>query len=571
MHRLVGHILVEDGDLLARWRARLTAIFLSATATLGVPPTLNTLYALAREGAWSLAVLDASLLVAVYVLLLSHRVSNRARNVFLTMACTAIGVLAMIVMGPFSTALGWLFMAVFLAAFLLGPRSTALVVFVVLSLLLGVGIGIELEVFPWARDVAFAASRWRIIAFDYTFLIVIFAGANSLIIRLLEREDAARARAEQQLAEGRRHEALGTLASGIAHDFNNLLVPLLANVESAQGALTRDSDAHAALVDAQRTAERARDLVQRILSFGRRADAPRRALDLAATVRDSVALARVSAPKAVHLEAHCGTAPPVHASEAELHQIVHNLVTNAVHATTTAGTIVVALDTVTDTRGRFARIRVADTGVGMDATTRERIFDPYFSTRTAGRGTGLGLPIVRSLVTALGGEIDVQSTVGEGSTFTVLLPETAAVSTDLATPVDAPAASLRPGTHVLLVDDEDGVRRATQRQLTALGCVVTPAQSAEDALRLLDERSAPFDVMLTDHRMPGRSGVELATLALAIDRDLRVVLMSGDIEEARRGVPSDAAIVPLQKPFARAELARALNDALGTRAEAPTS
>jgi signal transduction histidine kinase/CheY-like chemotaxis protein len=562
MLRVVGHILEEDGNLLTRWRARLTAIFLAATATFGVPPAISTVLVVAREGAWSLVALDLSLLLVVYVLLLSHRVSNRVRNLFLTLACLAIGVLAMVVMGPFSTSLGWLFMATFLAAFQLGPRPTALVVLAVLALLIGVALGIQFDALAWAIGDPNAGSRWRIIMMDYSFLIVIFAGANSLIIRLLEQEDAARALAEQRLAEGRRHEALGTLASGIAHDFNNLLVPLLANVESAQSALPRGSEAHTALLDAQRTAERARDLVQRILTFGRRSDAQRRALDVVAAAHDAVALARTAAPSNVHLSAHGESAAPVHASDAELHQIIHNLVTNAVHATTGTGTVTVHIDTVPHANRRWTRLRVQDTGVGMDASTRERIFDPYFSTRDPGRGTGLGLPIVRSIVSALGGSIEVTSAVGEGSTFTVLLPEAvpSLAEPTVATPV--PESMLQPGARVLLVDDEDGVRRATQRQLAALGCVVTPTSSAREALEALARSPEPFDVMLTDHRMPGQTGIELADVALARHPALRVILMSGDIEEARRGAAVGASVGSLQKPFARAELASALLDAL---------
>jgi signal transduction histidine kinase/ActR/RegA family two-component response regulator len=579
---LVAHILQEDADLLTRWRARLTAAFLGAVATLGLIPAIPMLSVGISRGLWTLVVVDTAALVGTFYLLLSHRVSNHVRNLFLTGSSFGLGVMSVVIRGPGSTVLGWLFMSVFLAAFLLGPRSTVAVVLATLGVLGGVATAIALEWLPWAVGDPSALREWLLTSLNFAFLVIVFAIANGIIIRLLETEDRARAVAERQLTEARRNEALGTLAGGIAHDFNNLLVPVLANVEAVRATLPHDSPADTALRDAQRSAERARDLVQRILTFGRGMNTERVSLDPISAARDALELARLSAPTGVRFELVEATAPMVRASAAELHQILFNLITNAVHAVAEHGHVEITVDTAHRTGGHWARLRVRDSGAGMDVRTRERLFDPYFSTKAPGRGTGLGLPIVQSIVRSLGGEIDVLSQPGHGSTFVVLLPE---IGTHVhhVTPSDGapatgghvmeplPDADLREpahGTRVLLVDDEPSVRRAATRLLESTGCVVTGVGSASDAIEQL--RSAPeaHDVLVTDFRMPGMSGLELATVARNAGAPIPIVIISGHLEDAVRDGPLSADIVLLQKPFSRAALADAVATAISRAATA---
>jgi signal transduction histidine kinase len=582
--RAVGHILVEDGELLERWQSRLTAAFLAATATFGVLPTLSTVAVLLRDGRWALVVLDSVIMLTVFWLLLSRRPSNRLRNLFLTGACLAIGITALVTLGPFSTALGWLFMSVFLAAFLLGTRWTIATVSLVLLLLASVSVGIAQDAFEWSVNVPEAMSRWTLTALDFTFLIVVFAAANVLTMRLLAQEDRARFEAERRLADGRRQQALGTLASGIAHDFNNLLVPILANVELAQQSLPDGDEARQPLDEARRSAERARELVRRVLAFGRDADLPRIPVDPAECVQDVLELVRSTTPPGVTIEAVIDDSATVLASSGELHRIVHNLVSNAVLATEPTGTVTLTLRTeiggLPDPADPARRVdalvlSVVDTGVGMDDATMSRIFDPYFTSRAPGQGSGLGLPIARSIAETLGGSIEVLSAPGAGSTFTVRLPqaprEVAPVPTDgdssrhpslaasrSAQPRDAVPAALR----VLLVDDEEGVRTALSRQLRALGCDVTAAEGVSQACDLLRGTVPPFALLITDHRMPGRSGVELVATARRDHPAVRIVLMSGDVSDALRDGEMLRQVVPLQKPFTRQELASAIQLAL---------
>ena len=572
---VVAHILREDADLLTRWRARLTAAFLGASATLGLLPAIPTLTVGIARGMWMLVAVDLTALLITFYLLLSRRVGNQLRGLFLTSACFGIGVMSVVFRGPGSTVLGWLFMSVFLSAFLLGPRATTWVVLGILGVLGGVALAIARAWMPWAQGDPLALNEWLLTSVNFAFLIVVFAIANGIIIRLLETEDRARARAERRLREARHNEALGTLAGGIAHDFNNLLVPVLANVEAVRRSLPPGSDDDTALHDAQRSALRARDLVQRILTFGRGMRAERHALDLVPATREVLELSRLSLPAGVRLELHHDATPLVHASAAEVHQIVANLITNAVHAVGERGRIEVRIDTARSSRGPRARLRVRDDGMGMDARTRERLFDPYFSTKEPGRGTGLGLPIVHSVVTSLGGRIDVDSHPGRGTTFTVLLPEIEqpagiTASTEAALPdersvVPPPTNGVlrepAPGTRVLLVDDEPSVRRAATRLLESLGCLVTGAANAGDALAHARRATDGFDVLVTDYRMPGGSGTELVAAIRSEAGPLPAVLISGHLDDATDDGPLQPDIVLLAKPFTREALAQALLDA----------
>ncbi|MCU0615985.1 MAG: ATP-binding protein [Gemmatimonadaceae bacterium] len=561
---LIAHILREEDDLLARWRARLIAAFLLACATLGLAPYIALVFLALEAKLWGLLVLDTTILASIYVLLLSRRVTNTARAVALTLSCFSIGTLALVSRGPVSASLGWLFMSVFLASFLLGRRSATVTVAGTLLVLMGVAVGIATHRVSWAFAQPDLLRAWILTILNFAFLIVVFAATNVVIFGLLEREDAARALAESRLAEARRHEALGTLAGGIAHDFNNLLVPVLVNVTTVHDALPAESPSRAALLDAQRSAEQARDLVGRILAFGRGMDTERTAQDLATIADGAVALARYSAPDSVRFQFETVGPAIVRAAAAELHQICQNLISNAVHALPQGGTVRVAVSALDDEGTPWHVLTVTDNGVGIDERTRERLFDPYFSTRPVGSGTGLGLPIVQGVVTSLGGRIDVTSVVGRGSTFAVRLPAQLR-----AEPSDAPASSgaiandatSLDGLRVLLVDDDDAVRRATLRLLGVLGCAAEAVASAADALALVRRTPDGWDLLLTDFRMPGQSGLDLIHTLRAEGVTMPVVLASGHLGDVTEHGEPPTATVLLAKPFTREALASALASA----------
>jgi signal transduction histidine kinase len=217
-----------------------------------------------------------------------------------------------------------------------------------------------------------------------------------------------------------RLDALGRLASGIAHDLNNALVPVLAMTKLVLSRLTKQTREHANLELALMGAERAKELVQQILTFGRKQAGEMREFDLAQVIAESVKMLRASLPATVKLETDIDAVPRIHGDPGQLSQVLVNLVTNGAHAIgDKPGTVAISLARDGDGRVRLA---VADTGCGMDERTQARMFEPFFTTKEVGKGTGLGLSVVHSIITAHGGKISVQSARGRGTRIDVLFP-----------------------------------------------------------------------------------------------------------------------------------------------------
>jgi signal transduction histidine kinase/CheY-like chemotaxis protein len=583
--RWLGHILAEDADIVTRWQGRLVASFLAAVATFGLVPAVPTIAMAIDTGLWWLVVLDSVLLGTTYALLLSRRFSNRTRSLFLTGASFTIGALVLWRIGPHTSGLVWLFTSTFMAAFLLGQRATLVAIAANVGVIVFIAIGISQGEIAWALANEGSLRGWLLSGTNFLFLVTVFGASTAALFRTLEREDLARAEAEHQLRQARHNEALGTLAGGIAHDFNNLLVPILANIEAVRhGGLAPEVEA-TLLRDAYRSTERARDLVRRILAFGRGRTAESGGVDPAVVAREATQLARLSAPPGVTISEHYSPTPFASASCTALHQVLSNLIVNAVHAVGDSGQVTVSVDTTTGQGALWIRFRVSDNGMGMDARTRERIFDPYFSTKSPEHGTGLGLTIVHSVVMQLGGTITLDTAPGKGCTFTVAIPVMSAANESAPVPaeretddgadrrrvpsptpiaVSSVAAPPR-NTRVLLVDDEPAVRQAVKRVLETLGCRVVAVEDATEALQLLQRSPDAFDVLVTDYRMPGVSGVELANAARSHDALLPVVLVSGHLEaaNAESQVPTD--MVTVEKPFTRATLGAALSAAVLSR------
>jgi signal transduction histidine kinase len=337
---IVSHILEEDGDILTRWRARLTASILLAALLLSAFPAYNTVNYLVRAGHHWQGAANLFIGAGVAWLLLSRLPSNRVRGWFLSWVCIVVGAVSLATLGPFSAGLVWLYTGVLLATFLLGPRPAAWALGVVLLVLTGVCFGIEWGLLGWAANDEAALLRWRMVAYNVGFLMVVLAGANALIMHLLEEEEQARTAAEHRLAEARRHEAVGTLASGIAHDFNNLLVPILGNLDSVRVELPPGGEGEGALRDVERAALRGRELVQQILTFGRSGMAGRQRVDVGRVAGEVARLLEVALPPGVRIEVTVRGECTVLASGVQMHQILHNLVTNACLAVEEGGGVV---------------------------------------------------------------------------------------------------------------------------------------------------------------------------------------------------------------------------------------
>lgn len=388
-------------------------------------------------------------------------------------------------------------------------------------------------------------------------------------VRAAEHE---RERLAEQLRQVQKMESLGTLAGGIAHDFNNLLGVILGHAEVVQDQVGSEDEAGVAMLRLVSATHRARDLVRRLLAFARRAEGEPRPLALAEIVDESVRLVRATIPvsTAVHVELDPDTGY-VHADPVQLQQVLINLATNAWHAVEPGGAMwvrVAPLDvpegvpaTFDAPPGRWALLEVRDSGHGMDDVTLARIFEPYFTTKAPGRGTGLGLSVVHGIVTAHGGHIRVQSREGEGTVVRVLLPRLATVPAR--EPLPEAAQPPRGAGRILLAEDEDDLRDVLVRHLRALGYTVFAYPTAEQALEHARATPDRVDALLTDMTMPGMSGAELADNVRTLRPDLPVIICTGYselLDEAgahRRGYNGF-----LMKPVGRTELATALRTVL---------
>jgi PAS domain S-box-containing protein len=395
---------------------------------------------------------------------------------------------------------------------------------------------------------------------------------NELIsIVYIARDITALKSLEGQLHQAQKMEAIGTLAGGIAHDFNNILTPVLGYSEIIAEGLPADSPLIEPAREVVTAGKRARDLVKQILAFSRQAEQEHIPIQIHLMVREALKLLRSSLPTTIEIrqeiDSHCGM---VLADPTMIHQVVMNLCTNAYHAMReTGGVLAVSLkemeieadDYITELHlkpGPYLRLEVSDTGCGMTPQVVERIFEPYFTTKVKGEGTGLGLSMVHGIVTSLGGHITVYSEPGKGTTFHVYLPK--ALENKGEDTVAATAAILPRGhEHILVVDDEEVIAEMMQKILEGLGYQVTACIDSRQALEQFEALPAGFDLVLTDMTMPHLTGAELAQRLLARRPDLPVILCTGFSEIINEEKAKLLGIRRLlMKPVLRDELARVL-------------
>jgi len=375
---------------------------------------------------------------------------------------------------------------------------------------------------------------------------------------------------EARLRQAQKLEALGTLAGGIAHDFNNLLTAAINYAELARLDADRAEVVKEHLEEVALAHRRARDLISRILTFSRRQSQDRTQTSLPLVVEEVMRLLRSSFSKSIRVELVLeASTPPILANATQIHQVVMNLCTNAAHALSArGGTLAVRVQTLEsggpaeNSRERRVRLIVEDTGVGMSPETLARLYEPFFTTKQPGEGTGLGLSVVHGIVRDHGATISVESELGRGTRFVVEFPALAETATGR-----AGASSVEPraaGEHVLVVDDEPAIVRSSKVGLERLGFRVTSATSAAEALRLMAASPRDFHAVLTDLSMPGMNGLELSRELLRQNPSLPIVLMSGHLEADSRDSARALGIREvLEKPTPLTVLAATLVRVLG--------
>jgi PAS domain S-box-containing protein len=378
----------------------------------------------------------------------------------------------------------------------------------------------------------------------------------------------ASAKLEAQLRQTQKMEAIGTLAGGIAHDFNNILGAVLGFAEMArEDALDGKADPRD-LDQIIASAGRAKELVQQILTFSRKMESDLSPCDVNHIVRSTQAILERTLPKMISIEVHLAEdPPPVKADHTQLEQVLLNLASNAADAMPEGGRLIIETRTIVLDQeycrehlevqaGLFVLLTVTDTGMGMDKHTRERIFEPFYTTKEIGKGTGLGLASAYGIVKSHGGHMHCYSEVGMGTSFKIYLPafeQWASSDQDESAPVPGDAPT---GTEtILVVDDEDALRGLGARTLKSKGYQVLTATSGEEALEIYREKGEQLDLVIMDLGMPGMGGHKALKAIMELNPRAKVVIASGYLAngQVKASLESGAAGY-VAKPFRRSDL-----------------
>ncbi|MBN2528451.1 MAG: response regulator [Deltaproteobacteria bacterium] len=377
---------------------------------------------------------------------------------------------------------------------------------------------------------------------------------------------------EQQLRQAEKMEAIGHLAGGIAHDFNNILAAILGYADLSRDVVESGSELYENMNMIISASERARDLVRQILTFGRPQKGSRQSVYLSNVIRETATLLRGATPPSITF--HIDLRPENTTTEADvtaIHEILMNLGTNAVYAMGEKGTLHIGLEDVerkTPFRGRlgespagkYTRITVRDTGSGMQEETMKHIFEPYFTTRKHGTGSGMGLSVVFGLVRQHDGNIVVESSLGNGSLFEVYIPKsTRTFSRHPAQPI---CVADRGTERILLVDDEEMLAQLGKRILEEYGYTVECHTEPEEALACFQADPNKYDLLITDQAMPHITGLELARKVKQI-RDLPIVLCTGYAEASSpEDIKSSGIVEICNKPLRKDRLAQRIRSIL---------
>lgn len=402
-------------------------------------------------------------------------------------------------------------------------------------------------------------------------------GFRGIIVDISERK-----RIERRLQQTQKLESIGNLAGGIAHDFNNLLFPIIGMTELLLEDLSPGSILHENVSEILKAGKRGKDLVKQILTFSRQTENIMMPVRVQQILKEVIKLSRSTIPSNIEIiqdiQNDCGL---VMADPTQLHQVAMNLITNAYHAVEpTGGTIAIQLkETAIGSgdlagssleQGRYAILTVSDTGGGIESAIIDKIFDPYFTTKDQGKGTGLGLAVVYGIVKDHNGDIKAHSEVGKGTCINVYLPVMKKSSETLS--VEKVENDITGNERILLVDDEIPIMRLESQILERLGYRITARTSSIEALEAFRANPDVFDLVMTDMTMPNMTGDQLAKELISIKPDIPVIICTGFSENINQEKAKNIGIKGfLMKPIAKSEMAqmvrKVLDEAKGSTQE----
>ncbi|MCF8056149.1 MAG: PAS domain S-box protein [Desulfocapsa sp.] len=380
---------------------------------------------------------------------------------------------------------------------------------------------------------------------------------------------------EERLLQAQKMEAIGTLAGGIVHDFNNILSPIIGYTEIALESIPAGSPATLDMKEVLNAANRAKELVKQILSFSRHTDMELQPLKIQFVIKEALKLLHSSIPSTIeireNIDTNCG---PVYADPTQIHQTIMNLCTNAYHSMREKGGILQVslipvqfsqedLTNKIDLRaGPYVQLEVSDTGHGMTQNVLKKIFEPYFTTKGKGEGTGLGLSVVHGIVKSLKGDITVYSEQGKGTTFRIYFP---VIASEIENNSIGQTQEVLPvgNERILIVDDDERIIHMNQKMLSSLGYKVTSATSGKEALKIFRTEPESFDLVITDMTMPHITGQQLAENILSINPDMPIILCTGFSELITKEKAASIGIRKfLTKPLVKMDLAKNVREAL---------
>jgi PAS domain S-box-containing protein len=378
------------------------------------------------------------------------------------------------------------------------------------------------------------------------------------------RAEREREELEERLRQAQKMEAIGTLSGGIAHDFNNILSSIMGFAQLALMRPAGNIDWQEDIQQILKASARATDLVRQILTFSRRQKQEKAPVQISLIVKEATTMLRASIPTTIDIRQEIASEAMVQADSTQIHQVIVNLCTNAYHSMMERGGVlgVSLTETVCGEAalasgselppGRYVMLAVSDTGCGMSQATMDKIFEPYFTTKELGKGTGLGLAVVYGIAKSHHGLISVQSELGKGSTFTISLPiiEQEEASADRAGEEALPVATMAHGEKVMLVDDESDIRHYITLFLTEFGYQVVAFDNGRAAWQAFSQAPGVWDIIISDMTMPEMTGEELTSRVLHVRPDMPIIICSGYTPKMVQGEVLPAGIVAyLPKPL----------------------
>ncbi len=374
---------------------------------------------------------------------------------------------------------------------------------------------------------------------------------------------------EEQLLQTQKIEAVGNLAGGIAHDFNNILTGIYGHAQLALDQIPSTHPANESVQGVIAASDRAAGLVSQILTFSRKSESDYVPVQLENVIDDALKLLRPTLPSTISIKEKLNVpGGMIFADPTQMHQVLLNLCTNAAGAMPTGGILEIILDEEeinsdiqpTLPRGTYVKLVVSDNGEGIEASNLNQIFDLFYTTKPVGKGTGFGLAVVHAIITECKGSISVESVVGEGTTFTILLPKYKSESEEILVEVNAPPTGEE---RVLLVDDEEMVTQVHKRLLEANGYHVTVTNSSLSAAHIFKTNPEDFDIVITDQTMPDMTGDELSQELQKIRPNIPIILCTGYSEDMDESKAASLGISKfLLKPVTREDLLMTIRAAI---------